>query len=152
MLATEQSSLLTPLQDRWQEGLGGGFVVIPSVLLLKQSELGLDCEDVVVLANLLVHWWEESRAPFPRTESLAKRMGISRRTVQRRIRQLEEKGFLTRVMSAREEGTGQIAHYDLRQMVEKLKPLGQQALANRESNKARRETKQKARPVEFEEQ
>lgn len=125
------------IQDRWGAGLGGGFVVIPSVLLQHQGELGLDCEEMVVLANLLSHWWHDERMPYPRTESIAKRTGISRRTVQRRIKQLEVKGFLKRRAMLSEETARGLTQYDLHGTVERLKPLGVKARETRELNQRR---------------
>lgn len=125
------------IQDRWGDGLGGGFVVIPSVLLQHQQELGLDCEEVVVLTNLLAHWYYDDRMPYPRTETIAKRAGISRRTVQRRLKQLEAKGFVKRQVVTGEDQVRTLTLYDLRGTVEKLKPLGQTAKDVRKVNQRR---------------
>lgn len=125
------------IQDRWGEGLGGGFVVIPSVLLQHQQELELDCEEVVVLANLLAHWYYDARMPYPRTETIAKRAGISRRTVQRRLKQLEAKGFVKRQVVPGEDQVRSLTLYDLRGTVEKLKPLGLTAREVRNFNQRR---------------
>ena len=135
--ATTTANETHAIQDRWGDGLGGGFVVIPSVLLQHQGELGLDCEEVVVLANLLAHWWDDARRPYPRTESLAKRTGISQRTVQRRLKQLEVKGFVKRHVMPGDDDERSLTAYDLHGTVERLKPLGLQARETREMNQRR---------------
>lgn len=143
MLATTTTATTShdghAIQDRWGEGLGGGFVVIPSVLLQHQRELELDCEAVVVLANLLAHWYYDDRMPYPRTETLAKRTGISRRTVQRRIQLLEAKGFVKRQVVPGDDQDRTLTLYDLRGTVEKLKPLGLTAREVRSVNQRRTE-------------
>src|SRR5258708_29894556 len=100
------------LQDRWGDALAGGFVVVPSVLLKGQGHLGLDCEETMLLINLLDHWWATERKPFPRSETLARLTGLSRRTVQRRLKALEGRGLIARHRRGDDE-TLQRVEYDL---------------------------------------
>lgn len=62
-----------------------GFQAVPDLLLKKQSDLGLSATDVVVLLNVLMHWWYPEQKPFPRPTTIASRMGVVPRTVQRSI-------------------------------------------------------------------
>lgn len=62
--------------------------------------------------------------PFPRSESLARRSGLSRRTVQRRLQQLEDKGFIERFSVVREDDGRATTHYDLKKTVARLQPFG----------------------------
>ena len=83
------------LRSKWREavGEGSGFVAIPVALLRLQTRLGLTSTDMMVLVNLLAHWWNPDVAVFPRTTTIAKRMGVNERTVQRSMRRLVKMGL-----------------------------------------------------------
>lgn len=81
---------------KWRIAALGGFQPVPHVLLMKQQELGLDLADMVVLLNLTSHWWFKDQPPFLRTNIIAARTGVTVRTVQRVIRKLLERGYITR--------------------------------------------------------
>jgi hypothetical protein len=69
---------------------------VPDTLLIKQHELGLDTTDIVVLLNLTSFWWFRDAPPFPRTNVIASRMGVTTRTVQRSLKKMEAKGYIRR--------------------------------------------------------
>jgi len=83
------------LRSKWREavGEGSGFVAVPVSLLRMQTKLGLTATDLMVLINLLAHWWNPKTPVFPRTTTIAKRMGINERTVQRSMRKLVKQGL-----------------------------------------------------------
>lgn len=110
------------LQRKWGEDvLNGGFVLVPTLLLKKQGELGLDGIDVTVLLNLLASWWEPETHPFPKTATISRRMGVSTRTVQRSLKRLEEKGFVRREREVQEDNHIVRTLYDLSGTVDRLK-------------------------------
>ena len=82
---------------KWQEAGKAGFQVLPDMLLKKQGELGLSANDVLVLLNLTMHWWFAEQRPFPRTTTIAKRMGVDIRTVQRSMKNLIDLGLVKKV-------------------------------------------------------
>jgi len=88
----------------------GRWQVIPNVLIRAQAHLGLDAVDVVVLLNMNMHWWQKGDFPFPRPTTIAKRMGISKRTVERRIGKLVKAGLLERLPLTKE---GNLRRYKL---------------------------------------
>ena len=49
---------------------------------------------MVVLLNILLHWWRDDEWPYPRISIIGERVGTSRRTVERAIRSLQEKGLV----------------------------------------------------------
>jgi Mn-dependent DtxR family transcriptional regulator len=51
---------------------------------------------VVVLLNLTLFWWFRDQPPFPRSSIIARRMGVSARTVQRVFKKLERLGYIRR--------------------------------------------------------
>src|SRR5438552_4454578 len=88
----------TRVKDRWQGAVdeGSGFVAVPMALLRLQTELKLTPTDMVVLTNLLAHWWDSKRGVFPRSTTIAKRMGVTKRTVQRSTQKMLKAGLIER--------------------------------------------------------
>jgi DNA-binding HxlR family transcriptional regulator len=112
--------------EKWGKALSGGFVVIPSALLRYQGELELDSGEMLVLMNLLMHWWRAEDLPFPHTSTIAKRMGVTRRTVQRHVESLERKELIRRVWGRQPKPASRLksARYDLQGITDRLKELG----------------------------
>ncbi len=103
---------------KWGEA-GRAFQLLPDILLKKQVELGLTATDMLVLLNVTLHWWYADKKPFPRTSTIAARMGIEPRTVQRTLRKLSDLGLMKRVPETAEDGT-QRTVCDLSGLVERL--------------------------------
>jgi predicted transcriptional regulator len=96
----------------------------PYVLLLNQKRLGLNSEDVNVLLNLFAHWHSPDRMPFPRTRTIAKRMGVSERTVHRVMKRLIDRGFIAK--EHRKRYTAQ--RYDITGIKSALQQLAEERL------------------------
>ena len=120
--------------DKWGTAGRAGYQIVPNVLIRAQRHLGLDATDLVVLLNLTLHWWGAQSHPFPSASIIAKRMGVSRRTVERRLGGLEKKGFIKKLLPS--DGTMR-RRYDLSGMVKKLEPAAEIGLVRR--NFAKRE-------------
>lgn len=119
--SSESQRKRTPLQDKWGESLRQGFVTIPWVLLRRQQDLGLDSHDLVVLLHLIGSWWEADDAPYPSSQTMAKRMDVSVRTVQRSLKKLQTKGLLTKqVQELANDGATLVTRYDLTPLAAKL--------------------------------
>ena len=86
------------LVAKWGDaiGAGSGFVAVPVTLLRMQSKLGLTATDMMVLVNLLAHWWNPQAAVFPRTTTIAQRMNVNERTIQRSMKRLVRLGLAER--------------------------------------------------------
>jgi DnaD N-terminal domain len=117
-------------RKKWGDSLDAGFQIIPDVLFRCQAILGLEPIDVVILLNITTHWWEYDDLPYPRPSIIAKRMDVSTRTVERRIVELQKKGFLMRLAPQHKKGKT-VRPYDLSGLVEKLKVLSAGNLALR---------------------
>jgi hypothetical protein len=107
------------LREKWEFVIDPGFAAVPYVLLLHQRDLGLTSENLNVLLNILAHWHANGRIAFPHSSTIAKRIGISQRSVQRSLSWLVKNEFITkaeRVPGASPQG------YDPKPLVEKLKP------------------------------
>ena len=78
---------------------------MPHILLRKQVELGLSPTDMLVLINITMHWWYREQLPFPRSATIAERMGVDARTVQRSIRKMQDLKLVERETETLEDGT-----------------------------------------------
>ena len=128
----------TPIREKWGMALNAGFQVVPNVLIRAQHELGLGAMDVLVLLNLNLHWWRSDRPPFTRPAVIANRMGVSKRTVERRLSFLERKGFIERLPPVILDGGGPTQRpYRLDGLVERLKQAAAVDAARRQFKAAR---------------
>ena len=101
-----------------------GFTPFPSTLLFAQAELGLTPIEMNIILNLLVHWWEKDKYPYPSQKAIAYRMGVSSRTVQRTLLDLEEKKLIIRLRTSRENKVYRGRNiYNLEPLIETLKIL-----------------------------
>lgn len=89
-------SVQITVKEKWLGAVtdGSGFVAIPMSLLRLQTKLKLTATDMVVLVNLLAHWWDPARAVFPRSTTIANRMGVTKRTVQRSTEKMVKAGLI----------------------------------------------------------
>lgn len=88
------------ISERWEVVAEAGYQALPDVLLFAQSELRLTSEELNVLLNLTAHWWRPKDVVFPRADTIAARMGVSARTVQRILKSLQAKGFIVKSRAA----------------------------------------------------
>jgi predicted transcriptional regulator len=71
-----------------------GFTVFPNLLLEYQQRLNLDPVELNLLLQIIKHWWEADKFPFPSMKALAAGIGRDVSTVQRRLSGLVEKGLI----------------------------------------------------------
>lgn len=99
-----------------------GYCIVPAVLFRAQARLGLSGMQLVLILQLHEYWWKSDQLPFPKKETLAKRMGISEKQVQRLTKQLEVAGYIKRIV--RKNYRGQTSNgIDFTGLVKKLKEL-----------------------------
>lgn len=72
-----------------------GYAGVPSILIRGQERLGLSPTQFNIVVQLLDYWFEPGNKPFPTKRELAKRIGITAKTVQNNIRELEKAGLLS---------------------------------------------------------
>lgn len=85
------------IRQRWRGAVTSGetgFTAVPDILIRSQAQLKLSPTEMMVLLNVLLHWWRDDEWPYPRVSTIAERMGISRRTVERAICGLRERGLV----------------------------------------------------------
>lgn len=82
--------------EKWGNAAIAGWQAVPDVLLKNQNRLGLSATELLVLLNVLSFWWYVEELPFPRGTTIAKRMGVTPRTVQRAFQSLIDRGLLAK--------------------------------------------------------
>lgn len=90
--------------------MNGGFAALPTMLLQRQKELGITPLQINILLNLVDHWFEASVLPFPSYRTLAARIGVSARTLQRAVQDLKKLRLLER-QKRFVPGKGQSSNY-----------------------------------------
>lgn len=113
------------IEHRWgKEALAMGWTAIPASLFFLQGTLSISPIAFNVLLNLITHWWKPYEWPHPSQESIAIRMSVSVRTVQRGIGELEQKGLLTRIKTSKDNPKYRGRNiYDLSKLVDALNHL-----------------------------
>lgn len=114
---------------KWGVAADAGFQMVPDVLLKSQATLGLSATELVVLLNLMMHWWYPEQKPFPRATTIAERMDIEVRSVQRAMARLRDLGLIKREKIATEAGERTVI--DMAGLVARLGELAIQDVAYR---------------------
>ena len=133
------------LEHRWGKSLiDAGWVAFPSVFLQRQQALGLDPLDVNILLQLADHWWERDNLPFPSKKTLADRIGVKPRTIQRHIARMETAGFIKRIERRHSHGGNKTNRYSFDGLIKEAERFAQEILkerANRKREKSERNTR-----------
>jgi len=116
----------TRVRDKWGIASDVGYLVVPYLLLLHQGRLGITSEEMNVLINILAHWHSADRNPFPHSITIAKRMGVSTRTVHRGIKGLKDKKLIQKTPKLHRDDP---MAYDLSPLVAKLRELASERIS-----------------------
>lgn len=106
---------------KWGNAAIAGWQPLPDVLLKNQHKIGLTATQLVVLINVLSFWWYADKLPYPRLSSIAKRMNVSQRTVQRSMETLVQKGLLKKAKTVGQKNNDVVDCYDISGIVSVLK-------------------------------
>ena len=111
-------------EKKWGRGVMAlGFSIVPSLLLRAQQRLGLNPTQLATLVQLCDFWWDSERKPYPSKATLAERLGLSPRQVQRHIAELETAGLVKRTQRRLSHGGKTTNSYDLGGLVKRLREL-----------------------------
>lgn len=105
-----------------------GFSPVPHLLMMHQHALKLTSAELNVYLNIFMHWYDAGRLPFPRSDTIAQRMGTSQRNVQRLINNLVKKGMILRMPGEKKRDPKQ---YDVKPLLLKLQHRAKEWAANR---------------------
>ena len=112
------------LSQKWgKEVMAANYTVIPCALLRGQARLGIGPNALAVLVHLIDHWWRPEAMPWPSKKTIAERLAVSTKTVQRAIVELEKARLLTRKNRYHKTGGRTSNEYDLSPLVDRLKPV-----------------------------
>jgi DNA-binding transcriptional regulator YhcF (GntR family) len=126
-------------EKKWTKLLmDAGWTCIPSVIIERQQALGLDPIDINILMHLAAHWWTEDNKPYPSKVTIAAALGVTPRTVQRRIAAMESAGFVRRE-ERRIAGKGSYTNrYHLDGLIKAAQPYAQEKVEERAARDAAR--------------
>jgi predicted transcriptional regulator len=111
---------------------------LPSLLLRAQAKLKINPVQLNVLIQLIEHWWEADKNPFPAKETIARRMNKSTRHIQRILTQLENVGYIKRIERFLGHKAQTSNAYSFDGLVKKLVALEPEFRKAAEQNKIRR--------------
>jgi predicted transcriptional regulator len=123
--------------------MAAGWLAVPSVLLQRQNAFGLDSLDLNILLQIADHWWEPDNHPYPSKNTIALRIGVDPRTVQRRITRLVKDGLMERNERRADHGGNKPNVYRLTRLAERAKPYALELLEEREDRKRRKNERQR---------
>lgn len=130
---TDADTGMTVNEQKWSKALmRHGWIAIPSIIVERQHALGLDGTDLALLLHLIRYWWERDRLPHPAISTLAGLMNLDRRTIQRRMKKLNELGLLARVRRQTKLGDNDTNEYDLSGLIHEATVLANAALREKE--------------------
>lgn len=113
------------LEKKWGEKtLSHGWTALPILILEKQHQLKISPNSLNILLHLLSLWWDKDDYPYPSQIAIAKKIGLSPRTVQREIAKMRTSGILkiTQTKFNDKKHLGRNI-YDLSPLVSKLEGL-----------------------------
>ncbi|MER9458178.1 helix-turn-helix domain-containing protein [Mesorhizobium sp. M0478] len=108
---------MSDIAEKWGDEVAErGFAQIPNYLLLLNRFLDVESRltpvELLVLIQLVGAWWQKENKPFPSMATLAVRIGVSERQVQRAVARLLKEGLIARV-KRRQKGIIASNAYDL---------------------------------------
>ena len=100
-----------------------GQCILPSILLRAQARLLVNSTQMVVLLQLVEHWWTAESKVFPSMATIADRIALTPKQVQRTVDALVAKGLITK-KARRLPGRGKASNeYTFTGLVAKLKAI-----------------------------
>lgn len=145
----KQSPELRTNEKKWGKPLmEAGWTLLPNTVLHRQAALGLTSTDVNILLHLVAYWWKEAELPHPSKVTLAKSIGVTPRTVQRRIAAMERAGFIQRVGRQGSNRGTQTNLYDFSGLIKEATPYAKEMLEERAAKAKEQATRtaRKGRP------
>jgi hypothetical protein len=136
--AAKQEKQLTVRQNeqKWTAELWkAGWLGIPTIIIQKQKELGLDSRDINILLHLISYWWYRDTLPHPSKRRIADSIGVTMCTVRRHIKKMEERGLITRITRKDDERGQRPNFYDFSGLIAASVPHAREATQMRERHR-----------------
>src|SRR3954451_13781252 len=117
------AEILRVNEAKWSKPLmKAGWNAFPNIIIEKQAALGLDSIDINIILHLSCYWWTADNLPRPGVETIAKALGVTARTVQKRVKTLTELGLLTRTERRHTRKGSDTNLYGFEGLIEAAKP------------------------------
>jgi len=123
--------------EKWgSPALEMGWTAIPTTLLFLQNQLTITPLGLNIILNLVAHWWDVNEKPYPAQEALAARMGVSKRSIQREMKTLIDRGLISKKPSSASHPKYRGRNtYDLSPLVKLLEELSPPLVASMKKRK-----------------
>ena len=119
----EEKAQKRKFEKKWGKAVADQkFCMLPSLLIKAQRRLGLSPIQFAVIVHLCDFWWEDGKHPFPKKETIAHRLNVTEKQVQRVMRDLEKAGYVQRIPRSTPHGRTS-NEYNLSGLVRKLQEL-----------------------------
>lgn len=124
------------IEKKWGKPLtAAGWTAIPNVIFERAQAFPLEPLDIVIILNLAGYWWKAGNDPYPSKASLAAAIGVTPRTIQRRIAAMEKAGFIERIERKTARGGNLTNQYSLTGLIKAAKPFAEEHAAEREARR-----------------
>ena len=90
-----------------------------------------------IILYLSSYWWEAKNLPHPSVPTIAKAVGVGKRTVQKRIAALEKSGLMQRYERKLSKGGNDTNRYSFAGLIKEATPFAREKLEQRAQNEAR---------------
>ncbi len=138
---TEEKKAVAENTRKWgRDIVDAGWIYLPSTLVLKRTELGMDAVDLNIVLVLLQHWWRKDELPFPTKAKIGGLVGIDPSNVRKRLARLEAEGLITRKVRPKGGARNDSNIYSFDGLIAKAKPLAVEVSAERRDSGAKSRT------------
>ena len=116
-------------EKKWTKPLmDAGWSVLPNIIIEKQAALGLHPLDMNIILHLVQYWWVADNLPHPSVATIAEAIGVTPRTIQKRIKAL---GLMERE-ERRHTKYGSVTNlYSFEGIIKAVAPFAEEKLAKK---------------------
>jgi hypothetical protein len=135
--ATVKADTAQRVGQRWTPIVAkAGWTAIPNFVFQRAQAIGLDALDIVIVINIASYWWTENNLPFPSKKTIADAIGVTPRTVQKRIAALENAKLIRREPRRSANGANLSNRYHLSGLIAAVTPFAEELLETRAARQA----------------
>lgn len=117
-------------EKKWSKVLmDAGWNAIPSIIIEKQEALGLDAIDMNIIVHLSNYWWRPDNLPHPSVKTIAKAIRVQPRTVQKRVKALQDIGLIKREERRYTKSGSTTNIYSFEGLIEAARPFAEEKIA-----------------------